>query len=292
MNEFLATLAHELRNPMAPIRTGLEVIRVAANDTKTVEQTRQMMERQAHQLIRLIDDLLDLSRIRLGKLNLKKARIQLTEVLESAVDAIRPFIIEAGHQLHLDVTNQSIVLDGDPNRLTQVFANILSNAVKYTKNNGEIWLTARQEGDEAVVSIRDNGLGIPIAMQQQIFDMFTQIDRPIELGYTGLGIGLTLVKRIVEMHAAWYRSTAQAVTKVASSPSEFLWPRRQKWKRKKDSESGKDEGNRHRVLIVDDNKDSASLLAIILKVLGTTSNWPMTEWRPLKLPNSSCLLLS
>ena len=268
MNEFLATLAHELRNPMAPIRTGLEVIRLAIDDSVTIENTRAMMERQAHQMIRLIDDLLDLSRITQGKLNLKKARIDLSDVLGSAVDAIRPSINEAGHALHIKLPDAPIMLDGDPNRLTQVFANILNNASKYTTGNGQIWLSAEREGDEAVVRIRDTGLGIPQLMQQRIFEMFTQIDRPIELGYTGLGIGLTLVKRIVEMHAG----TVAVHSEGSERGSEFTV--RLPVAVEEHQHHGETAGTqappllRHRVLVVDDNRDSAQLLGLVLKVLG------------------------
>lgn len=268
MNEFLAVLAHELRNPMAPIRTGLEVLRIASHDSALVANTRAMMERQAHQMIRLIDDLLDLSRITQGKLNLRKAQIDLADVLGSAVDAIRPFINEAGHTLHTEMPTPPIYLDGDPNRLTQVFANILSNASKYTKRSGSIWLTAKCDGNEAVVSIKDNGLGIPQAMQQEIFDMFTQINRPVELGYTGLGIGLTLVKRIVEMHAG-------SISVFSEGPdlgSEFTvrLPIIQAGPGQQRDASGLKvrPSHRHRVLVVDDNRDSAQLLGLVLKVLG------------------------
>lgn len=268
MNEFLATLAHELRNPMAPIRTGLEVLRIAAHDPVTVADTRAMMERQAHQMIRLIDDLLDLSRITQGKLTLRKARIDLADVLGSAVDAIRPFISEAGHTLHTVMPDTPIFLDGDPNRLTQVFANILSNASKYTKRSGTIWLTATREGNEAVISIKDNGLGIPQPMQRQIFDMFTQINRPVELGYTGLGIGLTLVKRIVEMHAG----SISVISEGPNLGSEFTvrLPILETEADRQQATAGAKAKptRRHRVLVVDDNKDSAQLLGLVLKVLG------------------------
>lgn len=268
MNEFLATLAHELRNPMAPIRTGLEVIRVAIDDPVTVEKTRSMMERQAHQMIRLIDDLLDLSRITQGKLNLKRARIDLADVLGSAVDAIRPAIDEAGHALHVSLPSSPIWLDGDPNRLAQVFANLLNNASKYTTASGQIWLTAQRDGDHAVVRVKDTGLGIPAAMQQQIFEMFAQIDRPIELGYTGLGIGLTLVKKIVEMHGG----SVDVFSSGSNQGSEFTvrLPIAAEGTRE---HSGSDVSRgpisqRHRVLVVDDNRDSAQLLGLMLRVLG------------------------
>lgn len=268
MNEFLATLAHELRNPMAPIRTGLEVIRMAVDDPATVERTRAMMERQAHQMIRLIDDLLDLSRITQGKLNLKKARIDLADVLGSAVDAIRPAIDEAGHALHVSLPDSPIWLDGDPNRLAQVFANILNNASKYTTASGEIWLRAAREADQAVISIKDTGLGIPAAMQQRIFEMFAQIDRPIELGYTGLGIGLTLVKRIVEMHHGSI-SVHSAGSNLGSEFTVRLPVSAEAPAGEASSAgTGTSVAPRHRVLVVDDNRDSAQLLGLVLKVLG------------------------
>lgn len=268
MNEFLATLAHELRNPMAPIRTGLEVIRISLNDPEIIESTRGMMERQAHQMIRLIDDLLDLSRITQGKLNLKKARIDLADALGSAVDAIRPAINEAGHALHISLPDTPIMLDGDPNRLAQVFANILNNASKYTTGRGEIWLSATVSEGLAEVCIRDSGLGIPDAMQQRIFEMFTQIDRPIELGYTGLGIGLTLVKRIVEMHAGSVSVFSQG-TNQGSKFTIKLPVAVDDLGLSDGLTSGRVQGGRrHRVLVVDDNRDSAQLLGLILKVLG------------------------
>lgn len=266
MNEFLATLAHELRNPMAPIRTGLEILRLTASEPETVERTRAMMERQAHQMVRLIDDLLELSRITEGKLHLRRIRVNLAEVLGSAIDATQPLIIDASHQLHTALPDSTILLEGDPNRLAQVFTNLLSNASKYTKNGGMIWLKAYQENGDAVISIRDNGLGIPIGRQDDIFKMFTQIDRSIETGYTGLGIGLTLVKKIVEMHSG----TVVVHSAGSNEGSEFVVrlpivndvPEHTAIPLKNES------GLRHRVLVVDDNRDAAETLGLVLKMLG------------------------
>lgn len=199
-DEFIATLAHELRNPLAPIRMGLELLKLAGNDTATLDDTRAMMERQTLQLITLVDDLLDVSRITRGKLELRRAAVTLSEVVQSAVEACRPGVKEAGHDLQVNIPDEPIVLEADPNRLAQVLSNLLNNATKYTPPGGKISLVASRRGDEVSIAVEDNGVGIPHDMQQQIFDMFAQIDRSIERGYTGLGIGLTLVKSLVELH--------------------------------------------------------------------------------------------
>lgn len=267
LNEFLATLAHELRNPMSPIRMGLELIRIADDDVSAIQQARTMMERQALQMIRLIDDLLDLSRITQGKLTLRQAQLDIADVISMAVDAIRPAANEARHELEVSLPDDPIVLVGDPNRLAQVFANILNNAVKYTRPEGRISIAAKRDFDRVAISIRDNGLGIPTAMQQSIFEMFTQIDRSIEEGYTGLGIGLTLVKRLVEMH----HGTISVHSAGQDQGSEFIV----RLPCKTDVADVAVEHlesntphSRHRVLVVDDNRDSAALLGLVLKVLG------------------------
>jgi len=269
-NEFLATLAHELRNPLAPIRTGLEVIKHAAGDPQMIEQTRSMMERQTGQMVRLIDDLLDVSRITLGKLQLRKTRIQLTDVIKSSVEATQPFIDEAGHELRVSLPETPIYLLADPHRLAQVYSNLLSNASKYTPERGTIQLDAWREGDFAVVRVRDTGLGIPPEMQSRIFEMFAQIDRPIEQGYTGLGIGLTLVKRLVEMHDGQIDVHSQgtghgsefSVRLPVSTESPV-----------EESSSGMttrepDKARMYRILVVDDNKAAAETLRMVLKILG------------------------
>lgn len=275
-NEFLATLAHELRNPLAPIRTGLEVIKRADGDVKLIAETRGMMERQIAQMVRLIDDLLDVARITQGKLELRKRRVDLTDILESAVEATRPLIEQAGHTLHVSGPSQPIRLIADPNRLAQVIANLLSNAVKYTPPGGSIWLSAEQIGDEAIIRVRDSGIGIPADMVDRIFEMFLQIDRPFEKGYTGLGIGLTLVKRMVEMHSGSIEVTSAGL----DQGSEFtvrlplLYEVR---------ELGDDEVEERveskavtsralKILVVDDNEDAANMLQRVLKSMGHTAN--------------------
>ena len=205
--EFIATLGHELRNPLAPIRTGLEVMKSLKNDPVTLETTRRTMERQAQQLARLIDDLLDISRITQNKMELRKSSIQLGEILESAIDATKPMFSAASHEFKLDLPQQEVWLDADLTRLTQVVSNLLNNAAKYTPANGKIDLSAtlitdsKAQGNNRIsIVVQDNGLGIPADKQKSIFEMFSQIDRPLEEGFKGLGIGLTLAKRLVEMH--------------------------------------------------------------------------------------------
>ena len=151
-------------------------------------------------MVRLIDDLLDVSRISRNKLDVRKERVELAAVVESAVESSRPLIQQCGHELTISLPTEAFYLDADPIRLAQVFLNLLNNAAKYTNRGGQIWLTAEREGSDAVVSVRDNGIGIPGDMLSSIFDMFTQVDRSLEQSQGGLGIGLTLVRRLVEMH--------------------------------------------------------------------------------------------
>jgi PAS domain S-box-containing protein len=199
-DEFLALLAHELRNPLAPLRNGLQVMRLASGDADLVARTRDMMDRQLSHMVRLIDDLLDVSRIGSNKMELRRSRVLLADVLSSAVETARPALEAAGHELTVSLPQEPIHLDADLTRLAQVFGNLLNNSAKYTERGGSIWLTATREGEEAVVSVRDNGIGIPAEALSAIFEMFSQVDRPMERSAGGLGIGLALVKGLVEMH--------------------------------------------------------------------------------------------
>jgi signal transduction histidine kinase len=202
-DEFLATLAHELRNPLAPIHNGLYVLQCEPYSREHSDRERKllrMMERQAVHLTRLVDDLLDVSRITRGELSLKKAGIDLVEVLRQAIEAAQPKIDKGGHHLNIDLPTSPIVVDGDAVRLTQVFSNLLNNAANYTEHGGRITVSAKQRGDEAVVSVQDSGVGIPPEMQPHIFELFTQVDRTLGRPESGLGIGLALVKRLLELH--------------------------------------------------------------------------------------------
>lgn len=199
-NEFLATLAHELRNPLAPIRNGLQVLRLAGDKQDTREQAQGMMERQLQQMVRLIDDLLDVSRITRNRLELRKERIALSAAVQSAVEASRPLIESFAHQLTIALPDEPIYLNADLIRLAQIIANLLTNAAKYTNRGGRIELSVRREGDEVVVSVKDNGIGIPPEHLPRLFEMFSQVASALERSQGGLGIGLALVKGLVEMH--------------------------------------------------------------------------------------------
>jgi signal transduction histidine kinase/ActR/RegA family two-component response regulator len=273
-DEFLATLAHELRNPLAPIRNGLHIMRLMAGDEAAVAQARTMMERQLIQMVRLIDDLLDVSRITRGKLDLRKERVELANVLSSAVETARPLIEAAGHELTVQSPDEPIYVDADPMRLAQVFANLLNNAAKYMDRGGHIWLTAelrRRAGlrPEAIVTVRDAGVGIPKEALPRIFEMFAQIDQSLEKSQGGLGIGLTLVKRLVEMHGGSVEAHSEGPGKgsrfIARLPvvetGNALHPTA--------GENGIAENHLQcRILVADDNRDAAESMGTMMRHLG------------------------
>jgi signal transduction histidine kinase len=175
-------------------------MKLADGDPAIIDEVRSTMERQSRQLIRLVDDLLDVSRITQGKLELKQCRVELAQVIESAVEASEPFIHSAGHKLTVELPEQPLYVNADPNRLAQVVSNLLNNAARYTPEGGHIRLSADREDDEGVITVTDNGIGIPADMLDRIFDKFAQVGRHSHRGTTGLGIGLTLVKSLIERH--------------------------------------------------------------------------------------------
>jgi signal transduction histidine kinase len=199
-DEFLATLAHELRNPLAPIRNALEILRLAGDTGDTVRRQRERLERQVAQLVRLVDDLLDVSRITTGKLRLTLEPLTIQEVVEAALDASRPQLDRAKLALATDIPSEPLKLVGDRVRLTQVFTNILNNAAKFTEPGGRVWLTVAPAGDRVSVTVRDTGVGIAPEVMPVLFALFTQVDRSLNRSQGGLGIGLALVRRLVEMH--------------------------------------------------------------------------------------------
>jgi signal transduction histidine kinase/ActR/RegA family two-component response regulator len=268
-DEFLATLAHELRNPMAPIRNGLQILRLARADNEAAEKIHKMLERQVNQMVRLVDDLLEVSRITSGKIELRRELVDLATVLDNAVETSRALIDSAGHRLTISLPHESLVLHADPIRIAQVIANLLNNAAKYTDPGGQIWLTARRERTEAVVTVRDNGMGIPQVMLARIFDLFTQAERTYSRAQGGLGVGLTLVRTLVEMHGG----SVEARSEGPGKGSEFevrlpaSWQKREpgdsdRWAQPSEALSG------HRILIVDDNRDAADSLGMLLELYG------------------------
>ncbi len=222
-DEFLATLAHELRNPLAPIRNSLYILRLSKSADPTTERVCEMIERQVNHMVRLVDDLMELSRITRGKIELRRERVELSEIVQSAVETSRPLIEAARHHLSVDLPREALLLNADPVRLAQVFANLLNNAAKYTAEGGRIWLDARRLGDEVTVSVRDNGIGIPADMLPHVFKMFTQSNSSFQHGQSGLGIGLTLVRKLVRMHGGSVEAPVGARTRAASSSSASRW---------------------------------------------------------------------
>ena len=266
-DDFLALLAHELRNPLAPIRNGLQVMRLAEGDPAVTAEAREMMDRQLSHMVRLIDDLLDVSRITRNKLELRRSRVTLTEVVNNAVEAAGPLVHDAGHELSIVLPAERVLLDADLTRLAQVFSNLLTNSAKYTPRGGKIWLSAEVAGDTAVVSVRDTGIGIPAASLPKIFDMFSQVDRSIERSTGGLGIGLALVRGLVEMHGGTVAaesvdgngSTFTVRLPIAVTTNDVGG-------RTKQVQAST--GDRLRVLVVDDNRDGAESMAMMLRLLG------------------------
>ncbi|MBC8072270.1 MAG: PAS domain S-box protein [Deltaproteobacteria bacterium] len=268
-DEFLATLAHELRNPLAPIRNGLEVIRMAGA-SGTVELARSMMDRQLTHLIRLVDDLLDVSRVTSGKVELRRERLELRGVIEAAVETSRPAIEQAGHDLAIILPNEPIFVDGDLTRLAQVVSNLLTNSAKYTRRGGHISLAIAREDETAVVTVKDDGIGVPPAMLGRVFDIFTQVDRTLERTTGGLGIGLSLAKGFVEMHGG----TIEARSAGEGMGSEFVvrLPVVSPDSSSADPSDGRAQkvvtAEPRRILVVDDNTDSADMLKAFLEMLG------------------------
>jgi PAS domain S-box-containing protein len=269
-DEFLATLAHELRNPLAPIRNSLTILNQPNVDAETIMRTREMMERQVQLLIRLVDDLLDVSRVMRGKIELRKEHVELSLVVARAVETVKPTIDAIGHQLLVTLPFDPLFLDADPLRLAQVLGNLLTNASKYTEANGRIALTASREGNDAVLRVQDNGIGIAADMLPSIFDLFVQADHAATRSQGGLGIGLTLVKNLVEMHGGSVEAYSEGLgtgslfvlrLPLSVQQSETPTPRLE-------SPALLPRSSGHRLLVVDDNRDAANSLAMLLRIQG------------------------
>ncbi len=268
-DHFLATLAHELRNPLAPLKNGLQLMELMPDDTKTLESTRAMMVRQLDHMVRLVDDLMDLSRINRGMIHLARQDLSLTEVLGTALEASKPLIERNEHRLSLDVSQEGLMVHGDLERLTQVVANLLNNAAKYTPRGGHIELSLRRENEHAVIRVTDNGIGIDPSVLPKVFDMFAQVDpdQKTQAG-GGLGIGLNVVQRLVRMHGGEVEGRSEGldmgstfivrlplIAATEKNPVETPVPDR-------------GPGPSRRVLIVDDNEDAALSMSMILKKRG------------------------
>ena len=269
-DEFLATLAHELRNPLAPIRNAAQILTAKGPPVPELQWARGVIDRQLQLMARLLEDLLDVSRISRNKLELRPERVELAAVVEAAVETSRPVVDAGRHALSVALPPEPIRLEADPVRLAQVFANLLNNAAKYTEEGGRIWLTAERQGSDVVVSVRDSGIGIATEMLPRVFEIFSQAKPALVRSQGGLGIGLSLVKGLVELHGGRIEAKSggpgrgsEFVVRLpvaAATPTrEPAWP---------GDDDGQPPGPKRRVLIVDDNRDSADSLAMLLQIKG------------------------
>jgi PAS domain S-box-containing protein len=273
-SEFLATLAHELRNPLAPIRTGLDLMRLAPHDGAAVARVHEMMERQLGHLIHLVDDLLDIARITRGKIELKKEAVDLRAIVVTAVETSAALIEGSGHALAVELPEEALELEADVTRLVQVLSNLLNNAAKYTPRGGQILLRVWREDGQALLTVSDTGVGIAPEVLGTVFEMFTQVRSSLDRAQGGLGIGLSLVRRLVELHGGRV-SAASAGSGQGSTFTVRLPLRPAGWRAGAQEPGGRaaaGPGSRAlRVLVVDDNADAADCLVALLGLLGHTT---------------------
>ncbi|MGV3570297.1 MAG: response regulator [Ramlibacter sp.] len=271
--EFLATLAHELRNPLAPLSNGLHLMRLAGGKPEVVEKTRQMMERQVQHMVHLVDDLLDVARISTGKVELRRRPMDLLEVVATAVETSGSLIESAGHKLHLELPPGPMPMDADPTRIAQVVSNLLNNAAKYTLPGGTIWLRVQREGDEAVLSVRDTGIGLAPEALSKVFEMFAQVSGGEGRPQGGLGIGLSLVQSLVVLHGGSISAASpgpgQGSTFTVRLP--LAQPAQAGGGAAAAAAASARAPGQLDVLVVDDNADAADSLGVLLEMEGHAS---------------------
>jgi PAS domain S-box-containing protein len=267
-DEFLAMLAHELRNPLAPLRTAISLLRL---DARRADQSLDIADRQVDQLARLVDDLLDVSRITQGRITLHREPVAIAAVVASALETVRPAADARGHVLRVSLPTKPVRVDADPARLAQVLANLLDNAVKYTPPGGAVWLTAEQVGERVVLRVRDTGAGIAPEVLPQVFDLFVQADRTLDRARGGLGIGLTIVRRLVELHGGRVDARSpglglgsEFVVELPALPASLDDGRLETVT----LAGSRSAGSSLRVLVVEDNQDTAESLAAMIEVWG------------------------
>lgn len=273
-DEFLATLAHELRNPLAPIQNSIELLHRVGSADLDASRARETIQRQVTHLSRLVDDLLNVSRITTGKLSLQRTAVNLTEVINAGLETCQPAIDRLGHEVSLELPRNPIWIDGDPVRLAQVISNLCNNACKYTPPKGRIWISAQRHGADVIIKVRDSGIGIPADKLDSVFDLFSQISPSLDRDQGGLGIGLHLVRRLVEMHGG----SVSAASPGVGMGSEFairLPMLAQRPVQTDDSAPAsasasppQNTGHNRRILIVDDNRDAAQVLSRLLSYSG------------------------
>ncbi|BDV35493.1 PAS domain S-box protein [Methylocystis iwaonis] len=270
-DEFLATLAHELRNPLAPIRNAVHILRHDVGETTKGKRDLtllSMVDRQVEHLIRLVDDLLEVSRITRGKIELKKRRIDLGEVLRHAIETAQPMIDAGGHELKVELPSEPMELDADPVRLAQVFTNLLNNAAKYTEQGGIIELVAERRGREAAIAVRDSGVGIPPEMLPRVFDLFTQVDRSLGRAQGGLGIGLALVKSLLRLHGGTVEAHSDGLGRGSVFLVRLPIGTNQSSEAPMPATTGVEASGARRILVIDDDHDVADSLVMFLETFG------------------------
>jgi two-component system CheB/CheR fusion protein len=272
-DEFLATLAHELRNPLAPIRNAVQILRKKGGADSGLLFARDIIDRQVQQLARLVDDLLDVSRITRGMIELRKERAEVSAIVEHALETSRPLIEAARHKLTVTFAAEPLWVMADVTRMAQVLSNLLNNAAKYTQPGGNLQLAVERDGGEAVIRVRDDGIGIPPEMLSRIFEMFTQVDTSLERSQGGLGIGLTIAQRLVEMHGGVLEATSGGSDRGSELTVRLPLPAESAAAPAGEEEDGEPAASSRarsalRVLVVDDNSDSAESLAIWLELVG------------------------
>jgi signal transduction histidine kinase/ActR/RegA family two-component response regulator len=268
-DEFLATLGHELRNPLSPLLTSLHVLKISSGSKRLVARTVAVMERQVHFLVRLVDDLLEISRITRGVIAVTMQPLELGAVLTGAIESSRSFVESARHKLVLLRPEESLVVEGDSVRLTQVFSNLISNAAKYTDPGGHIWIDVGCEDHEAVVTVRDDGIGIPPEHLSAVFDMFTQVNRSDRRTQGGLGIGLTLVRSLVAAHHGSVVARSEGIGRGTTFEVRLPLFVDQQPSVEEPGALGTFPGCR--VLVVDDNRDAGDMLGMLLRSLKATA---------------------
>ncbi|GAB3458587.1 hypothetical protein GCM10027321_14440 [Massilia terrae] len=266
-DEFLATLAHELRNPLAPIRTGLDILRLRSGDAASTQRATDIMERQLRQMVRLVDDLLDVSRINTGKLAIKMGRVELKAVVNDALEVVRPFIELHGHELIIELPDRPVFLHGDATRLAQILSNLLNNAAKYTDRGGRVTLAAHVEENALVVEVSDTGIGLAPDMLDQVFEMFVQVDSRLERSNAGLGVGLSLARRLVELHGGSIAAHSEGLGRgsrftvrlpIVVEPEPLTKP----------TPASFISAETYRILLADDNVDFVNSIGALLSAMG------------------------
>ena len=288
--EFLATLAHELRNPLAPLSNGLHLMRMATTKPELLEKTRQMMERQIQHMVHLVDDLLDVARISTGKVELRRQPIDLRDVIATAVETSASLIDTAGHKLAVDVPAQPLPMDADPTRIAQVVSNLLNNAAKYTPEGGRIALKARVEDAEVVLSVSDTGIGIAPEALDKVFEMFAQVPSSANKPQGGLGIGLSLVQSLVALHGGRVSATSPGIGQGSTFTVRLpLLPSLSEASSRMDTSPSSSRPGQLQVLVVDDNTDAAESLGVLLDIEGHAAHIAHTGAEALQLAQAQPL---